>query len=192
MPEYVTERQCQEIRQRPDQLLPLHSCIRIFRQRMEGDDAWTSGILMDVSRELLLLQVISDQINLNGFQIIRRSDISHIERPIPQQDFLMKALKLRGQEPQHPGIINLDSIEKALRTVARLKPLVTVYQEITDPSVCWIGRMNKIDNDLLYLQCISPEARLEGSLDMFDIESITRIDFGGSYEDALWQVYNAS
>ncbi len=46
--------------------------------------------------------------------------------------------------------------------------------------------------DLLYLQCMSPEASLENSLDMFDVESITRIDFGGSYEDALWQVYKAS
>ena len=192
MPEYVTERLYQEVRHKPDQLLPLHSCIRIFRQRVEGDDAWTSGILLDASRDLLLLQVISDQINLNGFQVIRRSDISHIERPVPQQEFLMKALKLRGQEPRHPGIINISSMKKALKTVARLCPLMTVHQEITDPSVCWVGRMNKLDDDLLYLQCMSPEASLEDSLDMFDVESITRIDFGGSYEDALWQVYKDS
>lgn len=192
MPEFVTERQYQEIRTMPDKLLPLHSCIRIFRQRVEGEDAWTSGILMDASRDLLLLQVISDQIDLNGFQIIRRSDISHIERPVPQQEFLMKALKLKKQEPRHPGIINLDSMQKALRTAARLSPLITVHQEITDPSVCWIGRLNKIDNDLLYLQCMSPDAKFESSLDMFDVESITRIDFGGAYEDALWQVYQTS
>ena len=190
MPEFVTERVSQEIRSMPDKLLPLHSCIRIFRQKVEGDDAWTSGILMDASRDLLLLQVISDQISLNGYQIIRRKDISHIERPAPQQEFIRKALELRGETPKHPGIINLESMASALKTASRLSPLLTIHQEITDPSVCWIGRFNKIDNDLLYLQCITPDATFEAGYDMYDIENITRFDFGGAYEDALWQVSN--
>ncbi len=191
MPEFVTEHVAQKIRTMPDKLLPLHSCIRIFRQKVEGDCAWTSGILLDASRELLLLQVISDQINLNGYQVIRRKDISHIERSAPHREFIMKALEIRDQIPSHPGIINIESMTSALKTVSRLSPLVTLHQEITDPSVCWIGRLNKVDDDLAYLQCITPEATLESCHDTYDIERITRIDFGGAYEDALWQVHKA-
>ncbi len=175
-----------------DQLLPLHSCIRIFRQRVEGDDAWICGILMDASRDLLLLQTVSNQIHLNGYQIIRRRDISHIERPAPQHEFINKALKLRGQTPRHPGALNLESMSKALKSSTRLSPLVTIHQEITDPSVCWIGRIHRINDDLLTLQSMTPEAQLESFQDEYDVENITRIEFGGAYEDALWQVYKAS
>ena len=50
MPENVTELVPQQPRE-PSQLLPLHSCIRIFRQKIEGDAAWISGVLMDASRD---------------------------------------------------------------------------------------------------------------------------------------------
>ena len=141
---------------------------------------------------LLLLQVISDQITLNGYQVIRRCDISHIERPAPQHHFILKALELREQSPRHPGIINLESMATVLKSISRLSPLVTIHQEITDPSVCWIGKVSKISDDLLFMHCINPDASFESSYDTYDIEGITRIDFGGSYEDALWQVNKAT
>ncbi len=191
MPENVTElRQPQPAE--PRQLLPLHSCIRVFRQRIEGEAAWISGILLDASQNYLLLQVISDQITLNGYQIIRRRDISHIERPAPQQNFILKALALRCQTPRHPGIINMKSMRTILKSVSRLSPLITIHQEITDPSICWIGKIFKVNDDLLHLHCITPEAAFESSYDTFDVEGVTRIDFGGAYEDALWQVFKSS
>ena len=174
-----------------DRLLPLGSCIRFFRQRVQGEAAWITGILLDASHELLLLQTVSDQIYLDGYRILRRRDISHIERPAPQQEFLMKTLELRDQQPVHPGQINLRSMETALKSISRLSPLVTVYQDITDPDFCWIGRIHKVDNELLSLRCISPDAALEKTFDTFDTERITRIDFGSAYQDALWRVYSA-
>ncbi len=190
MPECISE---QAIRagQQPsqDMLLPLGSCIRFFRQKVEGESAWTSGILVDASRELLLLQVVSNQITLDGYRIILRRDVSHIERPAPQQEFLFKALTLRNQNPSHPGAINLHSMETALKSIARLSPLATIHQEITDPGFCWIGRIHKVDNELVSLQCMTQDAVLEQGYDLYDTERITRVDFGGAYEDALWQVH---
>ncbi|CAM3471773.1 hypothetical protein [Parendozoicomonas haliclonae] len=191
MPECYSEQLAPDFQQTvQDRLLPLGSCIRFFRQKVFGEGAWVTGILLDASRELLLLQTISDQINLDGYQVLRRRDISHIERPAPQQEFLMKALSLRNQKPTHPGQINLNCMETALKSISRLSPLVTIRQEITDPDFCWIGRIHKVDNECLFMQSISPEALLERGSDTYDTELITRVNFGGAYEDALWQVYS--
>lgn len=173
-----------------DQLLPL-SCLRCFRQKVQGVSAWCNGILMDVSQELLLLQMVNNDIHLNGYQVIRRRDISHIEYPIPHEAFILKALELRDQQPSHPGLINLDSMESALKSIARLSPLVVVHQEITDPDIRWIGHIQKLDNELLQLRNISPDAVLESGHVQHDTENITRVEFGDAYTRALWQVCQA-
>ena len=171
--------------------LPLRNCLRFFRQKVHGASAWCNGIVIDSSDQLLLLQMISSDIYLNGYQIIRRRDITHIEYPIPHEAFVLKALELRGQQPSHPGHIDLNSMECALRSIARLSPLVVIHQEITDPGLYWIGQIQKLDNELLQLRNISPDAVLERGYDQHDTESITRVEFGSAYATALWQVCNA-
>ncbi len=171
-----------------DQLLPLRSCLRFFRQRVLGESAWLNGILIDASHELLLLQMVSNDIYLNGYQIIRRRDISHIEFPIPHEAFILKALALRDQRPSHPGHINLTTMESALKSIARLSDLVIIHQEITDPDMCWVGHIKKLDNELLQLRTITPDAVLVNHCDDYDTECITRVEFDSAYTQALWQV----
>ena len=174
---------------RIENLLP-YNCLRIFRQKVQGASAWCNGIVIDSSDKLLLMQMISSDIYLNGYQIIRRRDISHIEYPIPHETFVLKALALRDQQPSHPGHIDLHSMEAALRSIARLSPLVVIHQEITDPGLYWIGQIQKLDNEVLHLQNISPDAVLESGYEQHDTENITRVEFESAYAKALWQVCN--
>ncbi|OQX38185.1 MAG: hypothetical protein B0D91_04840 [Oceanospirillales bacterium LUC14_002_19_P2] len=168
--------------------LPLNALVRVFRESIEGEGAWSNGFVIEQSQELLLLQLINDRISLDGYQLLRQSDITDIEQPMPHHGFIEKALELRQQHPVHPGIVNMSSMESALQSISQSSPLVTIHQESLEPDICWIGRVVSTSQGSLYLKCITPDARFEQDVDSYRIADVSRVDFGGDYEQILWRV----
>jgi hypothetical protein len=76
-----------------------------------------------------------------------------------------------------------------IQSASDLFPLITVHCEVKDAGACYIGRLFDVDEDRLLLTYIDPNARWDqDEPDRFRIKDITRIDFGGQYEDALYLV----
>jgi hypothetical protein len=63
--------------------------------------------------------------------------------------------------------------------------LVTIHREEVDPVVCWIGREQCVNRARVSLLEIAPDAIWEDKPEEYRIKEITRVNFGGDYENAL-------
>lgn len=83
--------------------------------------------------------------------------------------------------------MSLGSIESVLRTAAELYPLLSIHCEQIDNEVCFIGKLESLTETDLTLKLIDAGANWDDTKS-FDLLDITKIDFGGAYEEALWLV----
>ena len=149
------------------------------------DAGWVRGFVLDVGPQWFLLAVVGESVTLNGFQCSRLSDVRNLEVPDPYARFAEVALKKRRQRlPKKPRVSVADTADLLL-TASRLFPLVTIHREHVNSDVCQIGRIVGLDNGAISLLEINPDATWETKPVQYRLDEITRIDFGGGYEDAL-------
>jgi len=125
---------------------------------------------------------------LNGYAVLRIQDITRFDDELKFVDFYMEALKLRGYTPDRPVGICLDSTASILESVNKQYPLVTVHREAIRNDECTIGRIEKLTDKRVTLRWLTPGAKWDGYSPRYKLKSITRIDSGGLYEDALARV----
>jgi hypothetical protein len=106
-------------------------------------------------------------------------------RADPYAQFTEAALNKRGERLPKPPPVNLATTGELLLSANRRFPLVTIHREEVDPDVCWIGRVLGIERGRVSLLEINPDATWENSPNDYRLSEITRVGFGGDYEDAL-------
>ena len=159
------------------------SVVRITRGAFEGHGEL--GYVEALDEDLLLLAVISDDIWFNGFAVVRIGDISELEAPHECADFVEEALRLRDESVSSAPAVSLADIGAAIRTAGRAFPIVVIYREEVEPDMCRIGKVLKVTKDSVSLLEIGPDAEWEAEPSSLALEEITRVDFGGGYEEAL-------
>ncbi|GMA86021.1 hypothetical protein GCM10025868_12710 [Angustibacter aerolatus] len=85
----------------------------------------------------------------------------------------------------HRTIWSLDGVRGVLRTASRSAPLVTVLVEWDEPDRCWIGAVERIGKRVLSLREVDPGGRWKRHRSKFDLEDVTRVDWGDAYNEAL-------
>ncbi|HXR39970.1 MAG TPA: hypothetical protein VN776_12780, partial [Terracidiphilus sp.] len=78
-----------------------------------------------------------------------------------------------------------NSLPDLLWSANRLFPLVTIHREMVNPDTCKIGRVTGIGKSHVSLLEIGPDAVWDEKPTDVPLREITRVDFGGGYEDAL-------
>jgi hypothetical protein len=142
---------------------------RLVRFRRRFEKHTVRGYVLDVGPHFFLLALVSDRIWYDGFECFRISDVSKL-RPDQYERFVEQALKKRGEKWPRKPRISLKNIQELVLTAGRAFLLVAIHREEIDPEVCWIGRVLEV----------TPEEYL--------LKEITRVNFGGDYEDALYVV----
>jgi len=132
-----------------------------------------------------LVAVIGEKLVPNGFQAFRIRDVRHLDVPHANAGFVEESLRLRGERVPRTPRVRLDGFPALLRSAGRLYPLVTIFRERVDPASCWIGRVLDVDDRRVRLLEIDPSASWEPDPSEYRIPEITRVDFGGGYEEAL-------
>jgi hypothetical protein len=145
----------------------------------------TQGYVLDIGPRFFLLALVDARIRFNGFQCMRLSDIRRLRVPDPCAKFIVAALIKRGEILERKPRINLKSLPKLLESANRLFPLATIHREKVDPDSCKIGRLLGIGMSHVCLLEIGPDAIWEREPAGVALREITRVDFGGDYEDAL-------
>jgi len=159
--------------------------VRFTRPFEQGS---VNGYVLAVGPRWLLSALVGDGIRFNGFQCFRLRDVRKLQIPHPHAEFFKAALKKRGERlPRRPRV-SVASIEELLRSANQSFPLVTIHREAIDPDVCWIGRVLGMDRRRVTLLEIDPDACWDDGPTHFRLNEITRVDFGGDYEDALYMV----
>jgi len=157
-----------------------------WRQNLDSHEI--IGFVVGLSLDFVAIHVQNDDILLDGYAILRIQDITLVEDRPKRGGFYMEALKLRGYKPKRPVGICLDSTASILESVNRHYPLVTVHREAIRNDECTIGRIEKLTAKTLIMQWLTPSAQWDGYSPRYRLTSITKIEFGGLYEDALARV----
>lgn len=147
------------------------------------------GYVLDIGPKFFLLSLIGDDgIRFNGFSCLRLVDIRNLRVPHKYAAFIESALKkLRERKPNKPPVA-LDSLQELLRSASRHFTLVTIHRERVEPDVCHIGRIEEVTQGQLLIREIGPDAVWETEPETYRLAEITRVDFGGGYERALYLV----
>jgi hypothetical protein len=161
-----------------------NNVVRIFREELDGPDSWTDGFVVDANEEMVLLQIVDDSVRLNGYQVLFLEDISDFAHPAPFNDFQKKVLALRDEKMVDPEVELLD-LAVLLIDISEEFGLVTLHREEIEPDICEIGRVIRADAVTYELEEIGSDARWFDDTFEYDLYDITRIEFGGAYEEAL-------
>ena len=178
------------IRQEIEAAAKARIAIRIFRGEIE--EASIDGFVAATGSNFFAVELISDAIYLDGFVCLRFKDVSSVVFPAPNWPFKKAALSLRDQQPKDDLTIDCETLSGLLRSVPETFGLVSVHTEIVDPDVCYVGKIANVDEDKLTLSSVSPDAKWHDQRMEFRLSEVTRVDFGGSYEDALFQVLKSN
>jgi hypothetical protein len=144
-----------------------------------------NGYVIDIGPQFFLVALVSDGIRFNGFQCFRLSDVRRLQVPHKYAAFAEAALKKRGERiPKKPHVV-VASLPKLLLTANQTFPLVTFHREKVDANVCQIGRVIELRNGRVSMLEIGPDAVWDETPETYRLSEITRVDFGGDYEEAL-------
>ena len=157
---------------------------RLIRFSRRFEDSAIRGYVLDVGSHFFLLALLSDRIWFDGFECFRVNDVRDV-KPDLYASFAEAALKKRREpRPKNPHV-SVANIEELLQSAGRAFPLVTIHREQVDPDACWIGRVLGITGGRVSLLKISPDATWDDTPCEYRLNEITRVNFGGDYENAL-------
>jgi hypothetical protein len=143
--------------------------------------------VLGLGPKFFFMTLVSDRIWFDGFECFRRDDVMDF-KPDPYAPFTEAALRKRGERIPKKPRLNLDGISALLLSASRAFPLVTIQREQVDPAVCWIGRVVAVGRGRVSVREINPDATWDDKPSDMRLDEITRVNFGGDYENALYLV----
>jgi hypothetical protein len=157
--------------------------------RTVSDDKLEAYVL-DIGAAWVLVALLDgESVRLESFTALRLHDIDEVETAGGDR-FVRRALELQGQWPPEgpPVAIALDDAAAIVRSGAGICPLVTIHPELDDPDICFIGVAHGSADGMLELLEIDTQAEWEAERQRHPLKDVTRIDFGGRYEEWLYRV----
>ena len=155
-------------------------------KRSSIDDDNLSGFVLDVSEELTLIHYMYDGFHLDGYCVILNSHVTACNIFDDPDCFQNRALRLKNIRPRKPRGIDISNWTTAFESASKHFPLLVVNREASDPDTCLVGRLASMNANSITLFSITPIAQWNGKT-QFLIGDVTRLDFGGGYEDVLWK-----
>lgn len=143
------------------------------------------GFVTGVGAAWVALAKLDDRVRPDGWSLLRLSDIKSVSIDPDPDCFEIKALRARNLWPPTPTDIALDDVVALVRSVAMADPVSTVFVEDDRPHICWIGAVISVGAQTLRLLEIDTQGEWRRKPRAIDLEDITRIEFGGGYEEAL-------
>ncbi len=154
--------------------------ISVYRKPL--DKFSVEGFVVGVSDKLLLLQAVESHcLHLDGYAILRLSDISSYK---VNTSFIPHALRLLGRTPVVPHDIDLSSWSELIASGQRKYPLVQIETEKRRPDCLFIGRVARQSRRIIALKTIDTKGRWDNT-EKFALKDITQVRFDDGYMNAL-------
>ncbi len=166
------------------QIIRSQYLVRFSRKPIDESDLY--GFVLACSETLTLLHILeTSTYTLNGYSVIRNEDVSlYAVYDRPNYYFDSRVLKLKGIQPEPQPDISVASLSDLLTSIDKLYPLITIHREEINNDVCFIGRLAGLTPKTFTLFEIDSCAEWDGP-HRYRFGDITRVDFGGGYEEAL-------
>jgi hypothetical protein len=167
-----------------DRVIRSQYLVRFRRKPL--DSSSTYGFLLACSDTLTLLHLLDTAtFTLNGYSVIRNKDVSlYAVYDRPDYYFDSRVLRLKGIKPEARPEISVENLPDLLTSIDKHYPLTTIYREKLNDGICFIGRLAGITAKTFTLFEVDDCAEWIGS-HRYRFADITRVDFGGGYEEAL-------
>jgi hypothetical protein len=150
------------------------------------------GFVVGLSEKFVLFNDMNpDYFAINGYACLRIQDIRTGETIGGPEQFVGRAVLLRGIEPTVQADIDLTEITSLLLTAGDRFPLVVIHLEKGRPDVCYIGRVLKVGRRRVTLKTIAPDASWDEEVEKFRLSQITMVQFDDAYSRMLWEVNQA-
>lgn len=164
-----------------DKIIRSRWLVEFERKRIEKEP--TRGFVLACSDMLTLLHYMNG-FYLDGYMVIRNEDVTSYRVYDKPDYFESKAIKLKKLKPIPQPEIEIGCWHEVLRSVSKVFPLITIHRELITTEVCQIGRLVSMTEKTFTLQEIDTDAKWNGNR-RFRFRDVTRMDFGGSYEEVL-------
>lgn len=158
--------------------------VRISRKRLEPEMA-SIGYVLASTVDLVLIQKLSDRVDLDGYELLRIRDIDAAETEFAHLHFYMRALQLKGERCAYPEGIRIETLARAVETAAERYGLLVISREREFPGEVVIGRLAATLKSGIRIDWVTPGAELEEDRTLYRYAAITRLEFGGEYEHTL-------
>ena len=147
--------------------------------RTEGEEL--NGFLVGTSENLAVVNVVSDEIWLNGYAIINLSDIFAVEAETLEESFGYRAIDAMGETPTPiTPALNIESWATALATVPATTVISLACEEDT-PDEMYVGVVQSVTDTTVTIKEIDLEGQWADPVDIA-LDDITRVDIEGRYE----------
>lgn len=166
------------LRQSMEQGVPL----RLRREAFPTEGL--EGFVVGVGQGWVLLHEVDGAVELNGYAAVPLADVFDAWLLDEELSIVERVFRLRKLSPRPLNDPPLDSAADLLRWADAANPLISVFVERDIPDVCYIGRVQSFGADEFTLSTITTGAQWEND-ETFRYDAVTRVDFGGKYEDAL-------
>jgi hypothetical protein len=143
------------------------------------------------SDNLVALHVINDAYALDGYVVVRQADITTQEESFVKRALVEDALRLKGQAPRGPGSLDLSSVRALMESAQCLYPALVINRESIRPGECEVGTVRMASEGSYVLRWLNAAAEWENDDRPFPFRDVTRIQFGGEYEQTLALVARA-
>jgi hypothetical protein len=160
--------------------------VRVYRETLE--DGWADGYIQAVGKDYFALSLIDKGIRFDGYNCFRFKDITKFVSPAPYAEFVEAVLKLRHDKRPKFKALDVSSLSSLVKSVAKRFPLLTLHLENDDDGACYIGRLLSVSDDEISILQVTPAGKWEANPQRYELSTITRVDFGGAYEQALFLV----
>ncbi len=173
------------IKNSQSQLLRALTTRTLVRIERSLENCFVDGYVVALAKKWFVMQVLGDGITFIGYQTYRVKDLSAFVSPAPHAAFQEAVIQKRKLRRIIPRGLDLSSTSALLSSANAKFPLITIQREEQDPEVCHIGRIAAISRTSVKFHEVTPNATWETGRSTYPLAQITRVDFGGSYEEAL-------
>jgi hypothetical protein len=159
--------------------------LRFARGRIEEQGESLIGVPVAIGKQWVVLARMDDAIRFDGFDALRLEDLTMVDRTFPRRSFYLGALGAkRCRMASIPGL-DLTNARTLLESVKTWYSLVVVDREVGEWDGADIGRVLRFSSKSFTLQLLSPDAEWDRDPQRIDLADVTRVGFGGEYEETL-------
>jgi hypothetical protein len=143
------------------------------------------GIVLGLSDDWALFAGVWDSVTLDGFNIVRRSDIIRARHEPLFADYLQRH---NVWPPKAPEEIDLTDVRSVITTATASATVAAIYREAVAPGKLLIGFVSAWRRKSLRLRTIDTDCTWEDFDMKLRLRDVTQVSFGGAYDRAVLEI----
>lgn len=165
--------------------LESHALVTFVRNEIENPGQHLIGVPVAVGSRWAILARMDDAIRLDGFDALRLSDLTEVRRNFPRRHFYLRGLALKRLRTPGADRYQADSTRSLLRSAQRSHALVTIDRELSADEGADVGSIVAFGSAACSIRLLSPSGTWRAGRTRLRYRDITRVGFGGEYEETL-------